>query len=161
MSETRHGTEPQPIPYTAHEVARTFTAQLEAFDFNEELRDIGLGRFQFIKRARAKTQMLSLSIALWKLALKRSFPADAENFFQHYMETSPLLNGDGKREKRMKACVLEYVALLTPKGDTDFSGVAEHMAEAFYPQAEDQASLRLKLSLHIRTFYTFIFDRLI
>jgi hypothetical protein len=152
---------PRPIPYTAAEVARTFTAQREALDFSDEIQELGLGRLRFLKRSRAGRQLTALSVALWKLALERSFPADADTFFRHYLETSPLLSGDGKREKRLTADIRTYVELLAAKGDTDFSAVAGHLVSSLGLRQDDFPSLRLRLSLRIRAVYSFIFDKLI
>lgn len=152
---------PLPIPYTAEEVGRTFSAQLENFDFSEELKDLGIGVLSLIKRSQGTQQFTALSIALWKLALARSFPEDAENFFSYFLENSPLLTGDGKKAKKLRAAVLEYVELLAEKGDMDFSAIADHLVRALKLSGPELPRQRLKTSLRVRALYSFIFDKLI
>lgn len=157
----KDGRGPLPIPYTAEEVGRLFSAQLENFDFTEELRELGIGPLNVFKRVQGKTQFTALSVALWKLALARSFPGDAEAFFALFLEQSPLFAKGGKKSARLREVVLTYVALLTEKGDADFSVAAEHFARSLKLSGPELPRRRLKLSLRIRALYSFIFDKLI
>lgn len=150
-----------PIPYTAQEVARTFADLLATLDFAVEMHELGIGKLSVFKRSQAKKRFRALSIALWHVALEKSFPHDADTFFAHFIATHPSLTGDRKNAKQMRDMVDAYEKLVAEKKDTDFTGVAESMADAFKIEGEDRAKQQLKLSLRIRSIYDLIFKKLI
>lgn len=150
-----------PIPYTAEEVARTFADLLATLDFAAEIRELGIGKLSVFKRSQAKKRFRALSIALWHVALEKSFPNDANVFFTHFVASYPPLAGDGKSAKRMRDMVEAYDKLVAEKKDADFTGVAEYLADAFNIGNEDRPRQQLKLSLRIRSIYELIFKKLI
>jgi len=152
---------PHPIPYTAEEVSQAFTALRQSLDFSREYKELGIGMFSIGKRRLVLRQFTALSIALWKLALARSFPNDAESFFAYFTKNSPLLAGRGKKAEYMRGQTAAYTALLGPAGDKDFSVAAHHMIAALGFHDEDRSRYSLKLSLRIRALYTDIFTYLI
>lgn len=150
-----------PIPYTAEEVAKRFTDLLAAFDFAAELHELGIGQWSPFKRSQAKKQLTAIHIALWHIALERSFPNDAEVFFTHFCTTYPSLLGDKRSAKKLRDLVARYDALVAEKKDTDFTGVADTLVETLGILETDKRRQRLKLSLRIRTVYEFIFQKMI
>lgn len=152
---------PLPIPYTAEEVGRTFADLLATFDFAAEMHDLQIGRMNLVKRAKAKKLLTAISIALWHVALQKSFPHDAENFFSHFVETYPPLAGSGRKAKSLRLHVTACDALVGEKKDADFSLVAENLANAFARQDKSRQSLQLRISLRIRALYDIIFEKLI
>lgn len=159
---THHAqTEPLPIPYTAEEVARTFAALLETFDFTTEMRDLQIGKLNLLKRARAKKLLTAVCIALWHVALQKSFPNDAKHFFNRFVATYPPLTGNSGRAKDLRFYVATYDALVSEKKDNDFSLVAGKLATVFAVPDDDRKRLQLKLSLRIRVIYELIFKKLI
>lgn len=147
--------------YTADEVIRQFLGLYTCLDFRAELEDIGVTRMQFVRRKKALREFRAISIALWGLALQKSFPNDAAEFFSEFRAKAPVLAGSGKEAARLHERVNEYSKLLAPKRDTDFSPVADDLAQALALHARDVARLRLKLSLIIRNLYVLIFDKLV
>ena len=154
MAELR----PQAIRYAADEVGRTFQDLLQTFDFRHELQELGIGLF---KRKRAQKQLTALCIGLWGLALEKSFPHDAAEFFTRFLATSPLLAGEKKGPRHMRELVLGYVDLLAVKKETDFSAAADHMTSVLHLGGESGRSRQLKLALMIRDLYNLIFEKLI
>lgn len=152
---------PLPIPYTAEEVARTFTELLGTLTFLPELHDLGISSLHVIKRRRVKRHLAALSIALWHVALEKSFPHDAQIFFTHFRETYPPLLGEKRGTKTLRELVDRYDALVAEKKDGDFTGVAEELINAFSPDPSDRAKLQLRLSLRVRSIYHLIFEKLI
>lgn len=146
--------------YTADEVIRQFLALYNCLDFKSELAELGIGRFQFLRRRKALRDFRALCIALWGLALTKSFPNDAEEFFTVFMASAPALVGGGEGARLLDR-VGVFGKLLLPKKDADFLPVAEYMAEVLAPSAGDRPRLRLKLSLIIRNLYMLIFNRLV
>lgn len=76
-----------------------------------------------------------------------------------------LLEHKAAHKDRISAQVLvrarEYWGMLEPMGDKDFSEVARHLTSFFARTDQGNKSVNLKLVLHIRKAYKFIFDRLI
>lgn len=152
---------PSPVVYTAEEVAQNFESQLACLDFKRDLMEFGIGSLSLFKRRKALQQLTALSISLWKLTLERSFPQDAEVFFQHFLENNPRVTGTAKKAEELRALVQTYVDLLAEKRDADFSIAAQHMADALSLSGADNRSFCLKISLRIRQLYNFIFAKLI
>lgn len=146
--------------YSAEEVIRQFSAIYNCLDFKAELEDLGVGRFQFSRRKKAIREFRMLCIALWGLALQKSFPTDAREFFDVFRTTLPELK-EGREAAVLQNRINIYIDLLNPKKDTDFSPVAAYIAEMLAPDEADQRRLRLKLSLLIRNLYMLIFDKLV
>lgn len=152
---------PLPIPYTAEEVSRTFTHLLASFNFAYELNELGIGSLSIFKRSQAKKRLVALCIALWHIALEKSFPNDTETFFAHFKDTYPPLVGESRGAKKMRDLLERYDTLVAEKKDGDFTRVAEDFIDSFNLVPADRAKLQLKLSLRIRTVYDLIFEKLI
>ncbi|MDR2573154.1 MAG: hypothetical protein LBC94_02220 [Desulfovibrio sp.] len=147
--------------YSADEVIQQFLALYNCMDFKLELEDIGISRFQFVRRKKVLRELRALSIALWGLALKKSFPKDAVHFFETFRASFPVLFPVAKEQAMMENRVNIYVDCLNAKKDMDFLPVAEYLAEVLALDADDTPRLRLRLSLITRNLYTMIFDRLV
>lgn len=147
--------------YTAEEVIATFTTLLGTLDFKNELQEIGIGKLHWRRKARAMRELKALSIAFWGLALQRSFPDNAEDFFAQYCATSPLLTGPSREAATLATRVNTYVDLLKEKKESDFLPVASYLAEIFALTATDTKRLQLRLSLIMRSLYTLIFKHLV
>ena len=156
-----HAPGPLPIPYTAEEVGRTFAAQLATFTFAEELLCLGIGRFSIVKRARARRHLLALSIALWHVALEKSFPNDADTFFERFTASYPPITSGKSGAKKLRELVVRYDELIAEKKDGDFTGVADTLVAALQLQEEDKRRQQLRISLQIRSLFEFIFEKLI
>ncbi|MDL2210184.1 hypothetical protein LJC26_05215 [Desulfovibrio sp. OttesenSCG-928-O18] len=152
---------PLPIPYTAEEVGRTFADLLATFDFAVELHELGIGSLSLFKRRQAKKRFTALCIALWHVALEKSFPNDADAFFTHFVATYPPLVGERRGAKKMRDLVMQYDALVAEKKDGDFTKVADTITETFKLEPAEQRKQQLKLSLRIRSIYDLIFEKLI
>ena len=152
---------PIPVPYTAEEIGRTFAGLLATFEFRQELFELGIGPLRVIKRARVRKLLTALSVALWHVALEKSFPKDADEFFNHFVATYPPLKGEGRSARKFRELVSRYDSLVLEKKDTDFSEVARHIAEDIGFQPADSAKGQLWLSLRIRAAYDLIFEKLI
>ena len=149
------------VSYSAEEIIRNFLALYHCMDFKAELNDIGIGAFQFSRRKKAIREFQALSIALWGLALQKSFPENAEDFFQEFLVVFLKTLRGGKKGQLLHNRVNIYVDLLHPKKDTDFQPVATYLAEVLALSAGDMPRLRLKLSLLMRNLYSMIFDKLV
>ncbi|MDR2050464.1 MAG: hypothetical protein LBQ63_01650 [Deltaproteobacteria bacterium] len=146
--------------YTEDEVLRHFTDLLPALDLEREIAELGFGLNGIFKRRRSLDEFTSMCIAMWGLALERSFPEEAEVFFRSFLENSPTL-GKGKKREESLARIMAYSALFDLRKENDFSPVARYMAGKLNPGTGDEKALLLKLSLTMRKLYKIIFDYLI
>ena len=147
-----------------HEAARAalenFKALLADADFTLELELLGVRRMQFMRRRQMQGELMGLYMALWRLALARSFPVDAQRMFELFQQEYAQAHKD-----KFSAHVLnranEYWAMLEPRGDVDFSEIARHLCSFSIQDPSQAKSINLKLVLHIRKIYKLVFDRLI
>lgn len=142
------------------EALANFAALLDDLDFTPELELLGIGRFQFLRRKQMQLEFRGLSIALWRLALASSFPHNADLMFETFLRRYNRSH-TGKPAQQTLERAREYWAMIQPAGTSDFSNVARHLASFIDRDADSQKPLILKLALHIRGNYRFIFDRLI
>jgi hypothetical protein len=161
--------EPQETPssrisvahYSADEIINRFLELYSSMDFKAKVTELGISSLHIRRRGKALREFRAICIALWGLALQKSFPQEAQAFFEQFLVTAPFLAGKGKECARLQARVGIYVNLLADKKDTDFLPVAYYLAEVLALNAEDMRRLRLKISLLTRNLYTLIFDCLV
>lgn len=142
------------------EALANFAALIDDFSYDLELEMLGIGRFQFLRRKQMLIELRGLYIALWRLALGRSFPHAADNMFTIFLRRYERNHG-GKIASRVVERASQYWGMLEPAGDSDFSEVSRHLASFTEREDKEQTPLVLKLALQIRAAYRFIFDRLI
>ncbi|MDR1947155.1 MAG: hypothetical protein LBQ51_08340 [Desulfovibrio sp.] len=147
--------------YSAEEVIKQFLSLYTCMNFETELADMGIGRLRFFMRRKALREFTALFIALWYLALQKSFPQDAANFFSIFRESAAMLNNGSREAAKLGPRVDAYMEQVQRKKDADFLPVAEYMARSLVLKTRDFARLRLKLSLRIRNLYMLIFDKLV
>jgi hypothetical protein len=146
--------------YSAEEIILQFLSLYNCMDFKTILEEMGVGRFHFLLRHRALREIKALCIALWRTALLKSFPQDAEAVFTEFCATVPALADGSKEAQRLHARLDAYVTLLAPRQDADFLPVADYLAQALDLQPHSPRQ-RLKLSLILRNLYTLIFNKLV
>ena len=147
--------------YNAEEVIAHFQALYDSYDFTADVEELHFSLLQFKKRNMALQELRVVSIALWYMALKRSFPDKAEEFFAIYREKAPFLNQPEKKAAHRQARLNTYLDLLRAKTDTDFSPIAAYLADVFAAKHQEGAKIQLKLSLVVRQMYNLIFERLV
>ncbi len=148
-----------PAKYTAEEVASQFQALYDSMDYGAEVAGLGFGALQWDRKKKALREFKALSVALWGVALRRSFPQDAEAFFTYFLENTPVFAGKDGSVLRTRVNI--YVDMLRAKQETDFMPVAAYFAEVLGMTAQDAKALSLRVSLILRNVYTLIFERLV
>ena len=147
--------------YSLEDVLGQFLALYSGIDFDGELDDLGLNRFNATRRRRIQRELQGLSIALWHLALCKSFPDNADLFFQEFKKKSPVTNTSDSSGEEMRLRIDAYIELLREKKDTNFLPVAGYLADIVARDNSDMQSLRLKLCLITRSLYNLIFTKLV
>jgi len=146
--------------YTKEEVIRHFEGLLPSLDLKQEIAALGYGLNSIFKKGRSLVEFNAVCIALWKLALDSSFPAESNEFFADFLNHSPLL-GTGKKKDKLVARVKIYCDMLAIKKTDDFTPVSQCMADNLMNSADNNKALQLTLSLTMRKLYQVIFDHLI
>lgn len=144
----------------AQEALDNFHVVLGDYDFAHELELSRVGRLQFLRRRQMLTEWRGLFMALWRVALSKSFPQDADAIFDAFLASYTRRNPD-KVSARTVERAREYWGMLAPQGDADFSPVARHICSFFVADDKDLRAIVLRIGLHIRQLYTYIFDCLI
>lgn len=142
------------------EALANFSVLIDDFDCSAPLEILGIGRMQFLLRKQMLIELKGLYAALWRLALGRSFPRDADNMFALFLERYAASHR-GKVGAQIVERAGQYWGMLEPAGDADFRVVARHLASFVETGDNEQKPLILKLALNIRAAYGFIFDCLI
>ena len=147
--------------YAESELFDNFNALLEAYDFNAELDVFEFGRFQLFKKKKARHELRALFIALWKLALKQSFPKRCEQCFASYLQQNKLDVDAAGHATMLFRSIEVYNTLLAEHGTQNFSGVADFLTSQLVTDLKRKQHITLKLALSIRSTYNMVFDRLI
>ena len=151
-------------PYAAPmEAVRTaldnFTALLNDADFSDAMLVLEVGRFQFMLRRQMKIELGGMFIALWRLALTRSFPQDADRMFEVFCSAYAHEHTD-EQSTRLLTRGGEYWAMLKPHGDADFTEIARHLCSFSIRDTHAAKSAQLRMVLYMRKTYKFLFERL-
>lgn len=139
---------------------KSFGAIIDDTDYASIFEMMGIGKFQFLRRKQMRLELGGLRMAIWRLALARSFPNDADYMFTEFLRRYVQTHTD-KQSVLMARRAREYWGMLLPGGDADFHAVAHHLASFLATHPDENKSLTLKLALYIRNDYKFIFERLI
>lgn len=145
----------------AEEALANFEVLIDDTEYEAYLEMMGIGRLQFLRRKQMRVEILGLRMALWRLALARSFPKHADWMFREFLERFSSSHPD-KNSRQAVRRGEEYWDMLAPGGDSDFQVVARHLAS--FQEQGDPGTIRalvLRLALAIRRDYKFIFERLI
>lgn len=142
------------------EALANFAVLMEDFDFAAILELMGIGRFQFLRRKQMLAELKGLYIALWRLALARSFPRYADDMFTIFLRRYTRAHGE-RTGAEVGERATQYWGMILPHGDGDFNNVAFHLAELLGQGQKDDRALTLRLALQIRSAYRLIFERLI
>ncbi len=159
VSPSQTSSEPKHA-YSIDEVVANFVALLNDADFSKELRMLKIGTFNPLLKRSMLTEMKGIYTALWALALQRSFPETAECIFDNFVDQY-CQNMSSRAHKQLHDKMYAYKDMILLHGDQDFSHISWHLLSfSKVPQDEMKAEV-LRLSLHLRQHYTFLFERLV
>lgn len=146
--------------YSESDLFENFDALLDTYDVSNELTVFEMGKFHFLRKKKAKHELTALFYALWKLALKQSFPDEYENHFANYCNVKKLEMDAAGNATMMYRSVEVYNTLLAEHGTTNFSNVADFLTEQLVNESDRKEHITLKLALSIRSTYNLIFQKL-
>lgn len=146
--------------YAHEDVIENFLALLRDANFSQELAILKVGKFQFLRRRQLQLEFRALYIALWRLALARSFPTDGEDIFEAFYSGYASKHKDIATQ-RLLTRGRQYADILLAEGDKNYTSISLHILSFGTFDEKDRKAMSLRLALSIRQLYTFIFDRLI
>ena len=146
--------------YTPNEVVENFQALIRSWDFSAQVKQLGIGPLQIMRRKQMLLEFRGLFVGLWRLALARSFPDDGEEIFELWLATCSQERAS-KNTRLFVERARQYAEMLTLRGNTDFSEASRHVASFFPLSEEERKRAVLKISLDLRRIYNFIFERMI
>lgn len=163
MNQTEQLAPETPAENLNREVLERFTGMLANVDFESQLKTLGIGRFQFTRKKLALGELRAMYVGLWKLALNRSFPDDAVELFERFLDPGEVKSkGKRKQAEAFRELCYEYAKILEVEGDTNFINVAillcQHLGRT---GQEDLRPISLQLALDMRAMYHNIFEHLI
>lgn len=166
LASPRSGAErhSQPHVETMHDVRLAmdnFAALLQSMDFAQELAMLGIPAYAFLKRRKLRKEFSALIICLWRLALERSFPGHWRAMFESFLAHTLEEMDNPDKAAQFEQTVRNYESLLVLRREADFTVAGAHLVDLLKLPEPKAASLRLRLTLHIRSLYTLVFDRLI
>lgn len=142
------------------EALENFAVLLDDTDFTPHLHLMGVGRLHFTRRRQLLLEWRALYLALWRLALSRSFPHDADDMLEAFCDSYRERHRD-KQTPLMLERAAQYWDMMRITRESDFSEVARHFCSFCQLGEKETRALHLKLVLIIRKAYTDIFRRLI
>ena len=116
------------------DVANNFMALLSDFNYADEMELLNISKLNLIVRKNLSKEFETLYIALWYNCLKTSFPENYDAIFQTFL--------DNNLTTKYKGAKLEEISFLK------------------FDEA-NQPTYKMKITLHLRKVYTYIFERLI
>lgn len=146
--------------YAESDLFENLDALLDTYDMSNELVVFELGKFHFLRKKKAKQELEALFYALWKLALKQSFPDNYEDYFSSYCKLKNLEKDSKGNATTLFRSVEVYNTLLAEHGTKNFSTVADFLADQLIKDSSRREHITLKLALSIRSTYNLIFQRL-
>ena len=129
-------------------------------DFQYELSLLNISSWHLRRRKRLSEELEALTIALWRLALERSFPEDWQRILSAFMDVRRARMAKVITRQAFTSRVETYLSIAERCRQTDFIELAGHIVELAEVSTRQFESTRLKLALHLRVIYNHLFDRL-
>ncbi len=143
------------------DVANNFMALLSDFNYSDEMELLEIGKLNLILRKNLSKEFETLYIALWYSCLKTSFPENYEAIFQVFLENNLTQKYKGAKLQEIKNRIQLYIELLGNTASTDLTPITHHLLSFLNFDEATQPAIKMKITLHLRKVYTYIFERLI
>ena len=129
------------------DVANNFMALLSDFNYADEMELLNISKLNLIVRKNLSKEFETLYIALWYNCLKTSFPENYDAIFQTFLDNNLTTKYKGAKLEEIKNKIQLYIDSLGNTASTDLT--------------PNQPTYKMKITLHLRKVYTYIFERLI
>lgn len=143
------------------DVADNFMALLSDFNYADEMELLNIGKLNLVLRKNLSKEFETLYIALWYSCLKTSFPENYETIFQLFLKNNFPKKYKGAKLQEMENRIQLYIELLGNTASTDLTPITHHLLSFLKFDEETQPAIKMKITLHLRKVYTYLFERLI
>lgn len=143
------------------DVANNFMALLSDFNYSDEMELLEISKLNLILRKNLSKEFETLYIALWYSCLKTSFPQNYDAIFQVFLENNLTQKYKGAKLQEIKNRIQLYIELLGNTASTDLTPITHHLLSFLNFDEATQPAIKMKITLHLRKVYTYIFERLI
>lgn len=143
------------------DVANNFMALLSDFNYADEMELLNISKLSLIVRKNLSKEFETLYIALWYNCLKTSFPETYETIFQTFLDNNLTQKYKGAKLEEIKNKVQLYIDSLGNTASTDLTPITNHLLSFLKFDEANQPTYKMKITLHLRKVYTYIFERLI
>ena len=136
-------------------------ALLSDFNYSDEMELLEISKLNLILRKNLSKEFETLYIALWYSCLKTSFPQNYDAIFQVFLENNLTQKYKGAKLQEIKNRIQLYIELLGNTASTDLTPITHHLLSFLNFDEATQPAIKMKITLHLRKVYTYIFERLI
>ena len=143
------------------DVANNFTALLSDFDYADEMELLNISRLNFVLRKNLSQEFEVLYIALWYNCLKTSFPETYEAIFQQFLKYNLPQKYKRAKLQEITTRIQMYIELMGNNASTDLTPISHHLLSFLKFDEASQRTYEMKITLHLRKVYTYLFERLI
>ncbi len=143
------------------DVANNFMALLSDFNYADEMELLNISKLNLIVRKNLSKEFETLYIALWYDCLKTSFPETHEAIYQTFLENNLTQKYKGPKLQEIINKVQLYIDSLGNTASTDLTPITNHLLSFLKFDEANQPTYKMKITLHLRKVYTYIFERLI
>ena len=141
-------------------VWKNFDIILSDMDFRYEMSLLNISSWRLWRRKYLSEELKALTIALWRLALERSFPEDWQRILSAFMDVQRAKLGNEPARQTFTNRVETYLSIVERCRQTDFIELAGYLVDLAGTNAKQTGSIRLKLALHLRVVYNHLFEKL-
>ena len=143
------------------DVANNFMALLSDFNYADEMELLNISKLNLIVRKNLSKEFETLYIALWYNCLKTSFPENYDAIFQTSPDNNLTTKYKGAKLEEIKNKIQLYIDSLGNTASTDLTPITNHLLSFLKFDEANQPTYKMKITLHLRKVYTYIFERLI
>ena len=143
------------------DVANNFMALLSDFNYADEMELLNISKLNLIVRKNLSKEFETLYIALWYNCLKTSFPENYDAIFQTFLDNNLTTKYKGAKLEEIKNKIQLYIDSLGNTASTDLTPITNHLLSFLKFDEANQPTYKMKITLHLRKVYTYIFERLI
>lgn len=142
------------------ELIVNFSGLLDSFDYKGDIQFLELGIFNFRQKKNMIIEFQGLYVGLWSMALFHSFPNDHDAILQRFIEKELPKKYNKKLLPLQVKRIQQYSELIRGNSNIDFNPVSHHILSLLHVKESKFRTINLKIALHIRSVYTYIFERL-
>ena len=142
------------------EIITNFIGILDSFNYRKDIQLLDISVFNFRQKKNMVIEFQGLYIGLWSMALYHSFPQDYDIILQKFMDRELPKRYNKRLLSLQVKRINQYIELIRSNSTVDFTPVSHHILSLLHTKESESRKMNLKIALHIRSIYNYIFERL-